>query len=90
MPCKNVDDDNDDRRVASMYISMTWLLDSCIDIDPPMISLWSGDDESWLVLGDEESDVVDFFSLFFTVEFQKFLISLSVRPGSLVAICDHL
>ncbi len=29
-------------------------------------------------------------SFFLMQEFQKFLISLSVRPGSCVAICDHL
>jgi hypothetical protein len=29
-------------------------------------------------------------SFFLMHEFQKFLISLSVRPGSWVAICDHL
>lgn len=31
-----------------------------------------------------------FRSFFLMHEFQKFFISLSVRPGSWVAICDHL
>lgn len=31
-----------------------------------------------------------FLSLFLIVEFQKFFISLSVLPGNLAAICDHL
>ena len=53
------------------------------------------EDES-LALGDEDElltrlDVSDiFFTLFFIVEFQKFLISLSVRPGNRAAIWDHL
>lgn len=84
--CKDVDDD--DRRVASMNIAIM-LLESCMDIKPPVMSLCSEDDESWLVFGDDEFDV-DFFSRFFTVEFQKFLISLSVRPGNRAAIWDHL
>lgn len=32
----------------------------------------------------------EFLSLFFIVEFQKFLISLSVLPGKWAAIFDHL
>jgi len=31
-----------------------------------------------------------FRNFFLMQEFQKFFISLSVRPGSWVAICDHL
>lgn len=42
-------------------------------------SLSFGEDVEWL-----------FFNLFFNVEFQKFLISLSVRPGRRAAIWDHL
>ncbi|MFS8005751.1 hypothetical protein Hanom_Chr13g01241001 [Helianthus anomalus] len=86
MACK--DDEVDDRCDESMYIAAK-VLESCIDMSPPMMSLCSEDDESRLVLGDDEFDD-DFLSLFFTVEFQKFLISLSVRPGNLVAIWDHL
>lgn len=41
-----------------------------------------------LVLGDGVED--KFLSLFLMVEFQKFLISLSVLPGNRAAICDHL
>jgi len=50
------------------------------------------EEESLAVLGDEDElliklEVSDiFFSLFFIVEFQKFLISLSVRPGNRAAI----
>lgn len=49
-------------------------------------------DEESLVFGDVvvEGDEDEFFILFFSVEFQKFLISLSVRPGKRAAICDHL
>lgn len=46
----------------------------------------ASDDES-LVFGEGVADDVDkFFSLFFIVEFQKFFISLSVRPGKRAAI----
>jgi hypothetical protein len=68
--------DEDDE---SMYIGMRPC--SCMDISPPMTSL--GDDES-LVFGEGVDD--KFFSLFFIVEFQKFFISLSVRPGKRAAI----
>lgn len=54
---------------------------SCMEISPPMTSL--GDDES-LVFGEGVDE--KFLSLFFIVEFQKFLISLSVRPGKRAAI----
>lgn len=67
----------------------------------PIMSLSSKEEEeleeeSLVLLGDEDEllmrlDVSDiFFSLFFIVEFQKFLISLSVRPGNRAAIWDHL
>ena len=62
----------------------------------PIMSLNSKEEDEFedesLALGDEDElltrlDVSDiFFSLFFIVEFQKFLISLSVRPGNRAAI----
>ena len=45
----------------------------------------SSNDES-LVLGDGVDEDVMFLRRFFTVEFQKFLISLSVLPGKRAAI----
>lgn len=70
---------------------------SCKDMKLPIMSLRSKEEAeleevSLVVLGDEDEllmrlDVSDiFFSLFFIVEFQKFLISLSVRPGNRAAI----
>ena len=69
---------------------------SCKDMKLPIISLSSKEEvvllDKSLVSGDEDElltrlDVSDiFFSLFFIVEFQKFLISLSVRPGNRAAI----
>lgn len=70
---------------------------SCKDMKLPIMSLSSKEEveleeESLVVLGDADEllmrlDVSDsFFSLFFIVEFQKFLISLSVRPGNRAAI----
>lgn len=47
-------------------------------------SMASNDDDESLVFGDGVDD--KFFSLFFIVEFQKFFISLSVRPGNRAAI----
>lgn len=47
---------------------------------PPMPTLGSGD-PLWFGDGDDE-----FCSLFLMVEFQKFFISLSVRPGKRAAI----
>lgn len=43
-----------------------------------------GDAHSVVVAGDEAAELT--LSRFLMVEFQKFLISLSVRPGSLAAI----
>lgn len=45
----------------------------------------SSNDES-LVLGEGVDEDVMFLRRFFTVEFQKFLISLSVLPGNRAAI----
>ena len=88
------DDDDDDMDVHEeeelfTYIAMiTW---SCMAINPgPMawLSLGSVDNDESLALGDEVDE--ELFSLFFIVEFQKFFISLSVRPGKRAAIWDHL
>lgn len=75
----------------SMKVVDIMLWSCCIDINPlaMTLSLGPGVDES-LVLGDDVDDGELIFSLFFIVEFQKFLISLSVRPGKRAAICDHL
>jgi len=63
-----------------------------VEINPPMLlrSLLLGSDiEVSLAFGEVEVVVVVddmFLSLFFIVEFQKFFISLSVRPGKRAAI----
>jgi hypothetical protein len=49
----------------------------------------SGDNVQSVAAGDEAAELL-FLSRFLMVEFQKFLISLSVRPGSRAAIWDHL
>lgn len=75
-----MEDDADDE---SMYM-IGMMPCSCMEIMSPDPMPSVGDDES-LVLGDEVvADKV--FSLFFTVEFQKFFISLSVLPGKRAAI----
>lgn len=96
---KDDDDDDDDDRLTevedddeSMNMPMMMLLSCMVMRSPSPIPWWSMgsiDDES-LVFGDivEEDDEV--LSLFFIVEFQKFFISLSVRPGKHAAIWDHL
>jgi hypothetical protein len=66
----------------SMYMGMMLLPCSWMDMSPPITSL--GDDETSLVFGEGVDD--KFFILFFIVEFQKFFISLSVRPGKRDAI----
>ena len=64
--------------------SMHMVMSSCslMGMIPPKTSL--GSDES-LLFGDGVELLLT-FNLFFTVEFQKFLISLSVRPGRRAAI----
>lgn len=69
-------EDDDEEEEESMYIGM--IPCSWMETSPPITSF--GDDES-LVFGDGVDDD-KFFSLFFIVEFQKFFISLSVRPGN--------
>lgn len=53
-----------------------------------MLSASMASDDESLALGDGVDDDEDdrFLSLFFIVEFQKFFISLSVRPGKRAAI----
>lgn len=65
------------------------------DDDPAAAMSWSllgwSDIEESLAFGDVvDGDDDKFLSLFLIVEFQKFFISLSVRPGNLAAIWDHL
>lgn len=80
MDCMDVDDDDDDDKLFP-YMAM--------DMNPePMASLGSVDNDESLAFGDEVDE--ELFSLFFMVEFQKFFISLSVRPGKRAAIWDHL
>jgi len=76
-----VDDDDVDDDMLFPYMAM--------DMNPdPMASLGSADNDESLSFGDVVDEEV--FSLFFMVEFQKFFISLSVRPGKRAAIWDHL
>lgn len=78
----NEDEDEDgDESMHMDMMSWSWIM----DVRAPMTS--PGSDES-LWFGDDEE--VEFLILFLTVEFQKFFISLSVRPGKRAAICDHL
>ena len=78
-----VANDDEDDSEGSMF--MEKMPCSCmVDINPPMTSLLGSEDES-LVFGDALDDC-RLFSLFLIVEFQKFLISLSVLPGKRAAI----
>lgn len=79
------DDDEDEDEFMNIAIRL-W---SCMAMIPCMTSRCSNDES--LALGDGVGDDDDvFLSLFFIVEFQKFFISLSVRPGKRAAIWDHL
>ena len=64
---------------------------SCLHgmLSPPSMESLSSNDES-LVFGEVVDEDDKFLSRFFTVEFQKFFISLSVLPGKRAAIWDHL
>jgi hypothetical protein len=79
MEFSNDDEDDSD---GSMFMGK--MPCSCMVMNPPMTSLLGSEDES-LVFGDALDDC-RLFSLFFIVEFQKFLISLSVLPGKRAAI----
>ena len=69
--------------------SITWFRARDDDDESKYMSPRIRSEEESLALG-EGVDSDDFFSLFFIVEFQKFFISLSVRPGTRAAIWDHL
>ena len=85
MACMHGGDDEDES--TQMENTSCSACMGCIS-PPNMIAL--GSEES-LVLGDDvEVMALLFFNLFFIVEFQKFLISLSVLPGRRAAICDPL
>ena len=77
---------NDDEDDSEGSVFMEKMPCSCMAINPPMpmTSLPGSEDES-LVFGDALDDF-RFFNLFFIVEFQKFLISLSVLPDKRAAI----
>lgn len=83
MFCMDADDDEDE----SLHMVMI-SCSLCVGIIPPITPL-VGSDES-LSFGEAVDAVELFFNLFFSVEFQKFFISLSVLPGRPAAICDHL
>lgn len=93
------DDVDDDKDVPMLLILYTG---NGMNPDDPASALmssllgwWSGIEES-LAFGDgvefdsDDDDDDKFLSRFLIVEFQKFLISLSVRPGNRAAIWDHL
>lgn len=73
--CTDVEEDDDESIHKAM---MSW---SLMEVNPPPMASW-GSEES--LFGEEDDD--EFLSLFFMVEFQKFFISLSVRPGNRAAI----
>lgn len=76
------EDEEDDDVFMNMAIMLLW---SCMAMIPCITSRGSKDES--LAFGDGVGDDDDvFLSLFFIVEFQKFFISLSVRPGKRAAI----
>nr|GMD67489.1 hypothetical protein TSUD_110010 [Ipomoea batatas] len=96
--CMEEDDDGDESmQMDAMNSGWWWCIAGRIRAaaaapppppQPPIIALGFSEDES-LVFG--ESDelfwlLLAFFNLFLIVEFQKFLISLSVLPGRRAAI----
>nr|GLL40893.1 hypothetical protein TSUD_110010 [Ipomoea trifida] len=95
--CMEEDDDGDESmQMDAMNSGWWWCIAGRIRAaaapppppQPPIIGLGFSEDES-LVFG--ESDelfwlLLAFFNLFLMVEFQKFLISLSVLPGRRAAI----
>lgn len=91
------DDDEDDKYVPMLllYIGNGMNPDDPVAAMMSSLGWWSGIEES-LAFGDgvefdnDDDDDDKFLSRFLIVEFQKFLISLSVRPGNLAAIWDHL
>lgn len=69
-----IDDEDDDDEEFKRMNMMSSMSNSLLASDT---SVWS-----WV----EEDSFDEFFNLFFIVEFQKFFISLSVRPGKRAAI----
>lgn len=82
----DVFDDDDDDNDGYMYMGV--MPCSCMEMNPPpmeaAVASLLGSEEESLVFGEAVED--RFFNLFFIVEFQKFSISLSVRPGKRAAI----
>lgn len=74
-----MDDDDEEDMDDDESMNIAMMPCSCMDMSPPRTSL-----DSSLVFGEGADD--ELLSLFFIVEFQKFFISLSVRPGNLAAI----
>lgn len=87
MDCKKKDEGDrvDDESILDIVVVL-----QCGGMEkiPAVVLISLGSIEESLVFGVELED--EFLSLFFIVEFQKFLISLSVRPGRRAAIWDHL
>jgi hypothetical protein len=77
-----IDDEEDDEDDESMHMDL--IVVSSNARNPLRSNL---DSVGILLLGEDSDEVL---SRFLIVEFQKFFISLSVRPGSRAAICDHL
>lgn len=72
-PCVDEEDEDEDDDES---MSIAWIWGSFTELPSPLLRKKDDDDD------DEE----EFLSLFLTVEFQKFFISLSVRPGKRAAI----
>lgn len=89
MACMDADDEEDESMLYMVMVIMSW---SCMGINvvPPVMLTSLGSDESLSFGDDKDVEILFFFNLFFNAEFQKFFISLSVRPGRRAAICDHL
>lgn len=86
-------DEEEGEVVESMYMDIRLCLSIGMNpcwVTPILSSLEGWSEDESLAFGDGVEDDDEFFSLFFNVEFQKFLISLSVRPGKRAAIWDHL
>jgi hypothetical protein len=78
-----IEDEEDDEDDEFMHMDLIAVSSNAMN--PPRPDL---DSIGILLLLGEGNDEV--LSRFLIVEFQKFFISLSVRPGSRAAICDHL
>ena len=88
-----MEDSEEDDESMYMFIISCSCMDNSFPDDPPipmpmalMLStvILGSKDESWQSVGEGAGEL--FFSLFLTVEFQKFFISLSVLPGRRAAI----